>query len=76
MERFYPRSIPNTMTIDALSLYQSASNELRANLLVRCQVLLAGNIGMSEFFMDKIAEGDKEITNRLETTRTQDLKRI
>ncbi len=57
LELFSPGSIPNTMTIDALSLRQSARNELLASLLARCPVLLAEYTGKREFFMDKRGEG-------------------
>lgn len=57
LELFSPGSIPNTMTIDALSLRQSARNELLASLLARCPVLLKDYTGQREFFMDKRGEG-------------------
>lgn len=57
LELFSPGSIPNTMTIDALSLRQSARNELLASLLARCPVLLEDYTGEREFFMDKRGEG-------------------
>ncbi len=52
-----PGSIPNTMTIDALSLRQSARNELLTSLLARCPVKLADYTGERDFLMDKRGEG-------------------
>ena len=52
-----PGSIPNTMTLDSLSLRQSARNELLTSLLARCPVLLPDYTGERQFLMDKRGEG-------------------
>lgn len=57
LELYSPGSIPNTMTIDALSQRQSARNELLASLLARCPVLLPDYDGGRAFLMDKRGEG-------------------
>jgi len=57
LELFSPGTIPNTMTVDALSLRQSARNELLTSLLARCPVQLADYTGEREFLMDKRGEG-------------------
>lgn len=57
LELYSPGTIPNTMTLDALSQRQSARNELIASLLARCPVLLPGYDGPRGFLMDKRGEG-------------------
>jgi predicted HTH transcriptional regulator len=57
LELYSPGSIPNTMTLDALSQRQSARNELLASLLARCPVLLPDYDGQRDFLMDKRGEG-------------------
>lgn len=57
LELYSPGSIPNTMTIDALSQRQSARNELLTSLLARCPVPLPDYDGKREFIMDKRGEG-------------------
>lgn len=57
LELYSPGSIPNTMTIDALSQRQSARNELLASLLARCPVILPDYNGERDFLMDKRGEG-------------------
>ncbi len=57
LELFSPGTIPNTMTVDALSLRQSARNELLTSLLARCPIPLSDYSGDREFLMDKRGEG-------------------
>lgn len=57
LELYSPGAIPNTMTVDALALRQSARNELLTSLLARCPVQLADYTGEREFLMDKRGEG-------------------
>jgi ATP-dependent DNA helicase RecG len=57
LELFSPGTIPNTMTVDALSQRQSARNELLASLLARCPVTLPDYDGDRDFLMDKRGEG-------------------
>lgn len=57
LELYSPGAIPNTMTVDALALRQSARNELLTSLLARCPVPLADYTGEREFLMDKRGEG-------------------
>ena len=57
LEIFSPGTIPNTMTIESLSLRQSARNELLASLLARCPVGVEGYAGDRSCMMDKRGEG-------------------
>ena len=57
LEIFSPGTIPNTMTIDSLSLRQASRNELIVSLLARCSVKLEEISGYSGFLMDKRGEG-------------------
>jgi predicted HTH transcriptional regulator len=57
LELYSPGTIPNTMTIDALSQRQSSRNELITSLLARCPVSLQDYDGEREFLMDKRGEG-------------------
>jgi ATP-dependent DNA helicase RecG len=57
LELFSPGTIPNTMTVDALALRQSARNELITSLLARCPIPIADYSGERKYFMDKRGEG-------------------
>ena len=57
LELYSPGAIPNTMTVDTLSLRQSARNELLTSLLARCPVLISNYLGERTFIMDKRGEG-------------------
>ncbi|MGI6087505.1 MAG: ATP-binding protein [Kiritimatiellia bacterium] len=57
LELYSPGTIPNTMTIDALSQRQSSRNELITSLLARCPVSLQDYDGKREYLMDKRGEG-------------------
>jgi len=57
LELFSPGSIPNTMTIDSLSLRQSSRNELLSSLLSRCRMNFDAPGSKRVFIMDKRGEG-------------------
>ncbi len=57
LEIFSPGTIPNTMTIESISLRQSARNELIASLLARCPITLDNYRGGRNTIMDKRGEG-------------------
>ncbi len=57
LELFSPGTIPNTMTIDSLSLRQASRNELLTSLLARCPIPIANYQGQRQFIMDKRGEG-------------------
>ena len=57
LEIFSPGAIPNTMTIESLSLRQAARNELLTSLLARCPLPFGDFPGDRKFFMDKRGEG-------------------
>lgn len=57
LEIFSPGAIPNTMTIESLSLRQAARNELLTSLLARCPMPFADFPGDRKFLMDKRGEG-------------------
>ncbi|NLG12910.1 MAG: transcriptional regulator [Lentisphaerae bacterium] len=56
-EIFSPGTIPNTMTLESLSLRQATRNELLTSLLARCPIPLANYSGSRSFLMDKRGEG-------------------
>lgn len=57
LELYSPGTIPNTMTLDALSQRQSSRNELLTSLLARCPVTLPDYDGERDCLMDKRGEG-------------------
>ena len=57
LELFSPGSIPNTMTIESLSLRQSSRNELLSSLLARCPMNFDATGSKRTFIMDKRGEG-------------------
>lgn len=57
LEVFSPGTIPNTMTVESISLRQSARNELVASLLARCPITLDNYKGSRSTIMDKRGEG-------------------
>ena len=57
IELFSPGMIPNTMTIESLSLRQSTRNELITSLLARCPVNIDNFSAKRQFMMDKRGEG-------------------
>ena len=57
LELYSPGSIPNTMTIESLSLRQSSRNELLSSLLARCQMNFDATGSKRVFIMDKRGEG-------------------
>ena len=56
-ELYSPGSIPNTMTIESLSLRQSSRNELLSSLLARCPMNFDASGSKRIFIMDKRGEG-------------------
>ncbi len=57
IELFSPGTIPNTMTIESLSLRQSSRNELLTSLLAKCPVITENINTERSFLMDKRGEG-------------------
>jgi len=57
LELYSPGSIPNTMTIESLSLRQSSRNELLSSLLARCPMNFDADGSKRVFIMDKRGEG-------------------
>jgi len=57
LELFSPGSIPNTMTVESLSLRQSSRNELLSSLLARCPVNFDATGSKRSYIMDKRGEG-------------------
>ena len=57
LELFSPGSIPNTMTVESLSLRQSSRNELLTSLLARCPMNFDATGSKRIFIMDKRGEG-------------------
>ena len=57
LELFSPGTIPNTMTIESLSLRQSSRNELLSSLLARCPMNFDAIGSKRSFIMDKRGEG-------------------
>ena len=57
LELYSPGSIPNTMTIESLSLRQSSRNELLSSLLARCPMNFDATGSKRVFIMDKRGEG-------------------
>jgi len=57
IELYSPGTIPNTMTIESLSLRQSSRNELLSSLLARCPVNFETSGIKRNFLMDKRGEG-------------------
>jgi predicted HTH transcriptional regulator len=57
LELHSPGSIPNTMTIESLSLRQSSRNELLSSLLARCPMNFDATGSKRLYIMDKRGEG-------------------
>ena len=57
LELFSPGSIPNTMTVESLSLRQSSRNELLSSLLARCPMNFDATGSKRIYIMDKRGEG-------------------
>ena len=57
LELYSPGTIPNTMTIDSLSLRQSSRNELLSSLLAKSQINFEASDIRRKFIMDKRGEG-------------------
>jgi predicted HTH transcriptional regulator len=57
LELYSPGSIPNTMTIESLSLRQSSRNELLSSLLARCPMNFDAIGSKRIYIMDKRGEG-------------------
>jgi len=57
LELYSPGSIPNTMTVESLSLRQSSRNELLSSLLARCPMNFDATGSKRIFIMDKRGEG-------------------
>ena len=57
LELYSPGSIPNTMTVDSLSLRQSSRNELLSSLLARCRMNFDAIGSKRIYIMDKRGEG-------------------
>jgi predicted HTH transcriptional regulator len=57
IELYSPGSIPNTMSIESISLRQSSRNELLSSLLARCQMNFDATGSKRVFIMDKRGEG-------------------
>ena len=57
LEIFSPGTIPNTMTIDSLSLRQANRNELLTSLLARCPLPSVSMSSDRRFLMDRRGEG-------------------
>jgi ATP-dependent DNA helicase RecG len=57
LELYSPGSIPNTMSIESISLRQSSRNELLSSLLARCQMNFDATGSKRVFIMDKRGEG-------------------
>jgi len=57
LELYSPGSIPNTMTVESLSLRQSSRNELLSSLLARCPMNFDATGSKRVFIMDKRGEG-------------------
>jgi predicted HTH transcriptional regulator len=57
LELYSPGSIPNTMTIESLSLRQSSRNELLSSLLARCPMNFDATGSKRLYIMDRRGEG-------------------
>jgi predicted HTH transcriptional regulator len=57
LELYSPGNIPNTMSIESLSLRQSSRNELLSSLLARCRMNFDATGSSRVFIMDKRGEG-------------------
>ena len=57
LELYSPGTIPNTMTVESLSLRQSSRNELLSSLLARCPMNFDATGSKRVFIMDKRGEG-------------------
>jgi predicted HTH transcriptional regulator len=57
IELYSPGAIPNTMTVESLSLRQSSRNELLSSLLARCPMNFDASGSKRFFIMDKRGEG-------------------
>jgi predicted HTH transcriptional regulator len=57
LEIFSPGSIPNTLTIDTLSLRQVTRNELLTSMLSRCPVSIHNEENMRHYFLERRGEG-------------------
>ena len=63
LELYSPGSIPNTMSVESLSLRQSSRNELLSSLLARCPMNFDATGSKRIFIMDKRGEGVPIIIN-------------
>jgi len=57
LELYSPGSIPNTMSIESISLRQASRNELLSSLLARCRMNFDAEGSKRVFIMDKRGEG-------------------
>ena len=57
LELYSPGCIPNTMSIESISLRQSSRNELLSSLLARCRMNFDAEGSKRVFIMDKRGEG-------------------
>jgi ATP-dependent DNA helicase RecG len=57
LELYSPGGIPNTMSIESISLRQSSRNELLSSLLARCRMNFDADGSKRVFIMDKRGEG-------------------
>jgi len=57
LELYSPGSVPNTMSIESISLRQSSRNELLSSLLARCRMNFDAVGSKRVFIMDKRGEG-------------------
>ena len=57
LELYSPGCIPNTMSIESISLRQSSRNELLSSLLARCKINFDAEGSKRAFIMDKRGEG-------------------
>lgn len=57
LELYSPGALPNTITIESMSLRQVTRNELLTTLLARCPVDEEAAASMRQFFMEKRGEG-------------------
>jgi len=57
LELYSPGCIPNTMSIESISMRQSSRNELLSSLLARCRMNFDAERSKRVFIMDKRGEG-------------------
>jgi predicted HTH transcriptional regulator len=79
LEIMSPGSIPNTMTIESLSLRQVTRNELLTSMLARCPIESSGIESIRHFFLERRGEGvpiileeSKKLSGRLPEYRLLD----